>query len=31
MRKDGTVRVIALFVDEMRNSKVKTWVQRKVG
>ena len=29
--EDGTVRVLALFVDEIRNSKVNTWVQRKVG
>ena len=31
VKKDGTVRVIALFVDEIRNSKVNTWVQRRVG
>lgn len=31
VREDGTVRVIALFVDEMRNAKVNTWVKRRVG
>ena len=29
VREDGTVRVMALFVDKMRNSKVNTWVQRR--
>ena len=31
VKEDGTVRVIALFVDEISNSKVNTWVQKKVG
>ena len=30
VREDGTVRVIAVFVDEMHNSKVDTWVQKRV-
>ena len=29
VREDGTVRVMALFVDKTRNSKVNTWVQRR--
>ena len=30
VREDGTVKVIAVFVDETHNSKVNTWVQKKV-
>ena len=30
VREDGTVRVIAVFVEEMHNSKVDTWVQKRV-
>lgn len=30
-REDGTVRVLALFVDKTWNSKVNTWVQRRVS
>ena len=30
VREDGTVRVIAIFVDETHNSKVGTWVQKMV-
>ena len=30
VRGDGTVRVIAVFVDETHNSKVDTWVQKMV-
>ncbi|KAK0508285.1 hypothetical protein JMJ35_009369 [Cladonia borealis] len=30
VRADGTVRVIAVFVDKTHNSKVDTWVQKRV-
>lgn len=30
VRKDGTVKVMAVFVDGMHNSKVDTWVQKRV-
>ena len=30
VREDGTVKVAAVFVDETRNSKVNTWVQKRV-
>lgn len=31
VREDGTVRIMALFVDERRNSKVNVWVQKRVA
>lgn len=31
VREDGTVKVMALFVNKKRNSKVNTWVQKRVG
>ncbi len=30
VREDGTVKVIAVFVDEAHNSKVDVWVQKRV-